>query len=705
MDRFNNEDISFTYNNHFHSKGLSEDETFKFFGGKMDFIKRLEALNKTKEKSLEEVQKEIEIQNRKIKSIKEKELHELISTYSADSFIDGKNEFELFVLSRGYITNDYNDYISIFKEGNLTNNDMRFIKSVKKNEQLKYSYHLEKIEEIVKRLNPMDFSNIVVLNIDLIDFLTKNKDKYKEEFEKVLMLFTTIDNENYKFIERYESSENDFEYFFSQIILKSNNLWQYLYENKIGNTKYIDQWILRYLKYSNEFDNIDDSFKRYIANHKDFFSITNTTQMLQYFDSLKNLNVKFNNLDSKTDAKLLNEVYKNSLYELNVHMITILLKLFDINFEKISEKLLTEVYENENLKLMKTYIEKNFSEFLSNYYLSFDIHRDSEKVLVEILNSSYIKLEEKEKIIEKEIIEFSQINLIDNTLYETLTKYNRIQCNLNNVLELYNKEETLNIDIIKMINSNKLNFEEFSQKSNKEIVKQFEYDCSINNAISINIYKEIIKKFNVIDNFDSDDLENNRLIILIDNGIIKFNESNYDFIKENYLYLIYKFINSNKEKFKENIDNLDISNINLLTSNEIDNSLKQYLIDEKIVNLLDLNEEDLYYLLINDIVYINNDEVDRKVIESSLDIEKKIKYLFKIRTKIEVNKLLEYINLLGRYYSSIGLNRNTANIDYSSEMMILLEILKTNNLISSYKIGKNKNIIVYNKRSKFKVCV
>ena len=28
----------------------------------------------------------------------------------------------------------------------------------------------------------------------------------------------------------------------------------------------------------------------------------------------------------------------------------------------------------------------------------------------------------------------------------------------------------------------------------------------------------------------------------------------------------------------------------------------------------------------------------------------------------------------------------------------LLEILKTNNLISSYKEGKNKNIIVYNKR-------
>ena len=66
--------------------------------------------------------------------------------------------------------------------------------------------------------------------------------------------------------------------------------------------------------------------------------------------------------------------------------------------------------------------------------------------------------------------------------------------------------------------------------------------------------------------------------------------------------------------------------------------------------------------------------------------------------KLEINKLLEYINLLGECYSNIGSNFYTANIDYSSEMMVLLEILKANNLISSYKEGKNKNIIIYNKR-------
>ena len=575
---------------------------------------------------------------------------------------------------------------------------MKFIKAVKKNEKLEYSYHLEKFEEIITRLNPMDFSNINVLNIDLIDFIIRNKNIYMKEFEKIVLLFIQIDDENYKFIEQYESVGKNFEYFAKQIIMKSNNLWQYLYDNKLGNEKYIDKWVLRYLNLPNSFKNIDEQFNDYINNHKTFFNIAPKDQMLKYFESLKILNIKFNNLDYNTDIELLNEVYKNNLYELNVHMITILLKQFNIKYDDISQRLITTIYENSDLGLMKAYIEENFSEFFNNCYLKRENHNDIDKSLIEILNSSYTSLEEKEKIIEREEIEFEQIDLIDDSLYNLLIKNNKVKYNLNNVLELYKKSGKLTVEIINMINSNKLNFDELLQISDNEVVKQFEYDFSINNNISINIYDEIIKKFGVIDNFDNDKLESNRLRILIDNNIIEFNESNYNYIKENYMDLICKFIDSNKDEFKENIDIFDISNINLLTSDEIDSSLKQYLIDEKIVNLLDLNEDDLYYLLINDIICTNNDEVDKKLIESSLYTEKKIKYLFKIRANIEINKLLEYINLLGGYYSSIGSNGYTANIDYSSEMVVLLGILKTNNLISSYRVGKNKNIIVYNKR-------
>ena len=87
--------------------------------------------------------------------------------------------------------------------------------------------------------------------------------------------------------------------------MKSSNLWQYLYDNKLGKEKYIDQWILRYLNLPNSFKNVDEQFNDYINNHKDFFNIAPKEQMLKYFESLKKLNIKFNNFDYKTDIELL----------------------------------------------------------------------------------------------------------------------------------------------------------------------------------------------------------------------------------------------------------------------------------------------------------------------------------------------------------------------------------------------------------------
>ena len=48
---------------------------------------------------------------------------------------------------------------------------MKFIKSVKKNEKTDYSYHLDNLDEIISRLDPMDFSNINILNNDLLNYM------------------------------------------------------------------------------------------------------------------------------------------------------------------------------------------------------------------------------------------------------------------------------------------------------------------------------------------------------------------------------------------------------------------------------------------------------------------------------------------------------------------------------------------------------
>ncbi len=697
ISRVVDEKVNFVYNTNYPTRTLTEEETFKLFNGKNNFVNRLETLEKTKEKRIQEIQNDIDINNANIKNIKEKELRELIKEFGVRNFIDSKNELEIFALSRGYITNDYNDYISIFKEGNLTYNDMKYIKSVKKNEKLDYSYHLDNLDEIISRLDPMDFSNINILNNNLLNYIIDKVKKYGNEFEKIMSLFATISDDNYEFIEQYESSEG-FDYFSQQLIIKSNNLWNYIYKNKVGNEKCINQWILRFLKNKSSLDNIDDSFIDYISNYKEFFLIDSKEQLLICVDSLRLLNIRFNNLNFDIDDELFDKVYENNLYELNIHMITGIFNKFNIEFENVSSKLLTEIYNNKKLESLKIYITNNFEQFLNNCYLKIDKYNNDENVLIEILNDSYATTDAKETIIQKENIQFKNIILIDESLHDILIKHDKVDYNLNNVLQLYKESELLTDYIITIINSKKLDAKEFNTISDKEIKKKIEYDIAISNKILIDVYKVFIKEFDVINNLSESQLEETRLQILIENKKIEFNEINYNFIKDNYESCVYKFINTNNDEFKKIIEKIDITGLNILINDDVDYLLKQYLVDNGFVNLLNINENDLYKLLIDNVINNNDDAVDAKIINSSIDIDNKINYLFKIKEKIDASKLLNYVQLLGNDYSSIASQWKSANIDYNEKMIDILEKLRIDGLISSYKKGKNNNILIFNKR-------
>lgn len=697
ISRVVDEKVNFVYNTNYPTRTLTEEETFKLFNGKNNFVNRLETLEKTKEKRIQEIQNDIDINNVNIKNIKEKELRELIKEFGVRNFIDSKNELEIFALSRGYITNDYNDYISIFKEGNLTYNDMKYIKSVKKNEKLDYSYHLDNLDEIISRLDPMDFSNINILNNNLLNYIIDKVKKYGNEFEKIMSLFATISDDNYEFIEQYESSEG-FDYFSQQLIIKSNNLWNYIYKNKVGNEKCINQWILRFLKNKSSLDNIDDSFIDYISNYKEFFLIDSKEQLLICVDSLRLLNIRFNNLNFDIDDELFDKVYENNLYELNIHMITGIFNKFNIKFENVSSKLLTEIYNNKKLESLKIYITNNFEQFLNDCYLKIDKYNNDENVLIEILNDSYATTDAKETIIQKENIQFKNIILIDESLHDILIKHDKVDYNLNNVLQLYKESELLTDYIITIINSKKLDAKEFNTISDKEIKKKIEYDIAISNKILIDVYKVFIKEFDVINNFSESQLEETRLQILIENKKIEFNEINYNFIKDNYESCVYKFINTNNDEFKKIIEKIDITGLNILINDDVDYLLKQYLVDNGFVNLLNINENDLYKLLIDNVINNNDDAVDAKIINSSIDIDNKINYLFKIKEKIDASKLLNYVQLLGNDYSSIASQWKSANIDYNEKMIDILEKLRIDGLISSYKKGKNNNILIFNKR-------
>lgn len=129
------------------------------------------------------------IQQEKIKA-KSLRLKELIKKYKLGETHEYKSlgltpMMNVFI-RRGYLDEDYYDYISYFYEGMVSLADRELLLSMKIEEGQSYEYHIDKIENFVKELKDYMFESDAILNIDLLDYLAShNLQSYK--FEHVMM--------------------------------------------------------------------------------------------------------------------------------------------------------------------------------------------------------------------------------------------------------------------------------------------------------------------------------------------------------------------------------------------------------------------------------------------------------------------------------------------------------------------------------------
>jgi len=87
---------------------------------------------------------------------------------------------------RGYLDEDYYDYISYFYEGMVSLADRELLLSMKIEEGKPYEYHIDKIENFVKELKDYMFESDAILNIELLHYLASHNVQ-SEKFEHIML--------------------------------------------------------------------------------------------------------------------------------------------------------------------------------------------------------------------------------------------------------------------------------------------------------------------------------------------------------------------------------------------------------------------------------------------------------------------------------------------------------------------------------------
>lgn len=455
------------------------------------------------------------IQQEKIK-VKSLRLKELIKKYKL-----GENEeFDLtpmmnVFVRRGYLDEDYYDYISYFYEGMVSLADRELLLSMKIEEGQPYEYHIDKIENFVKELKDYMFESDAILNIDLLDYLASHNVQ-SDKFEHVMMRLER-DKAPLQFLSQYYSEGKQQGVVFKHFIEYANS-WNSIvsWTNPVER----DNLIEAYLKFCSKLGQIqqkwlNDNYK-FLVEHCEGISLDKSLMLVKVsrFVSLCN-----------GAEDLLDCVIENDCYEISLENLCIITKQLHFEYKTLSAENLnyTRIKETNNDSFI-SYVEKNISLVIQ--CLKDKFQDESSESLMFLLNNAEIDAEVKTEYLTGQHNHIDDFAGIDNEeMYAIAVKSRILLPTWNNVSFYYEHKGGMSDELVSFINYfvTELSGEMCSDDlSNKDDLYVSLFSSKI---LNIDNYRKLLKTFT--GHFpDIDKLKNvgqDRLMILAENGRILSN--------------------------------------------------------------------------------------------------------------------------------------------------------------------------------------
>ena len=497
------------------ASSTSQTIDFKQIDNEINYSKRIELIENGSTYFSKERRR---IQQEKIKA-KSLRLKDLIKKYKLGE-TDKYKSFGLtpmmnVFVRRGYLDEDYYDYISYFYEGMVSLSDRELLLSMKIEEGQSYEYHIEKIENFVKELKDYMFESDAILNIDLLDYLA-SYNVQSDKFEHVMMRLER-DKAPLQFLSQYYSEGKQPSMVFNHYIEYADS-WNNIVS--WNNSPERDNLIEAYLKFCPSWGQIqqkwlNDNYK-FLVEHSEGITLDKSLILVKAsrFVSLCN-----------GSEDLLDCVIENDCYEINLENLCIIARRLHSEDKTLSVENLnyTRIKETNNDSFVD-YIEDNISSTIQ--CLKDKYQDESSESLLFLLNNADIDAEVKTTYLTGQHNHIDDFAGIDNEeMYAVAVKSKILLPTWNNVSFYYEYKGGMSDELISFINNyaTELSGEICSDDlSNKDDLYVSLFGSKM---LNIDNYRKLLKSFT--GHFpDIDKLKNvgqDRLMILAENGRILFN--------------------------------------------------------------------------------------------------------------------------------------------------------------------------------------
>lgn len=525
--------INYRYTNYYHNNvSASKNVNLEEINKAMQFKTRM-VLLKSGEEEFKKKREEFNLEKLNVHRYK---LRKLVADYKQG--VDGLYNslglspmMDVFI-RRGFIDEEYYDYISFFYEGMLSWSDRELLLSIKRDIPLEYSYHIDKVENFVKELLSYMFESNAILNNDLLDFLAKHSSRYEDNFNLIMYRLET-ENAPLDFLAQYYALGKEQSKVFKHYVdWDKEQSWNAidLWHNAEEQNQLREGW----LKYS---ENLGDNSQEWLNQHFDFITARvesiglNRCKHLVATGCFKQLNEK--------NSELLRSVICYSTYEINVHNLCV-----------ITSSLQKENVTPEKLNLSRIVATKYtcFVDFIRNNIVkalpcfSVQCKDETQDSILFLLNNGLLSLEEKKNYLCRQInLLISSEGIKTDELITLAYQLFLITPTWNNVVVYYHCKHKDQDTYIKYI-------EYYAWRLGKSNFMGSEADCQTlfrdllgTNLLEIKAYKSIIGSFDK--QFDGDErlknLEIERLKVLLSHSKLPFSDKNTVLLKETDAYADY----------------------------------------------------------------------------------------------------------------------------------------------------------------------
>lgn len=642
------------------------------------------------------------------------------------------NNVELvkYLLKNNYLNEDFIEYISYFHEGSLTLNDNDLKMKIIQDYSTSFDEKIDDVFSLVNEIQENRFNQKSVLIFDIFNELLlncQNPHLRNNKLDLVLSQLFNYKNDNTilfikEFVSKSQRSSENLSDFYVEMT-KWDGFWELVEDNFSEGLKRIVLFDLVHLFSGDELGNqvlININRRKKLStsieNDKDFLKdIFDRISPPLFIQTLKALSIKFTSITFDNRIKeILEDVYKNNLYKLNVNNLKFFAKL-DVNYVFLEKSFLNSNYtflSTQDTPLFKM-IRKNKDKYLEEVYFKLQTNiNENVDSISQLLECGEVKIEHKINIIEKGFDgKFNRFGKIDQKeLFEIILQKNKIFASWENILEYFSFESKLNEISIEFINQNE-NYEVLSvdyllknkEKLFGEDYEPLEFIYMLINAENIldDCFKSI---FNSVEELTLDPSKitiDNRLKFLIGKVHIELNTENYEYLRNKNLDFTSLLIEKSENDFMENIDhyNIDEPILNSLLSSEISLQNKKTII--KIEELVVLHStvhflQKLTEFFLKNSINDYSHEVYYHILDSEISEELKIELFNLDFPTQDDNEISISLEKLGGNYFKI-LSKEIIEFPNQEPFITFLNIMKEKRLIRrTYEKKNNILKVAYN---------